>query len=234
MRIRGRMVLAIAMFWVSACATAPYEPADLDSVGFRAKATSQISGSIEVRAAVPGPDETQALFDLPLYARGIQPVWLEVRNGTDSQIRYAPVGTDREYFSPQEVAYVHHGGFSKTGRDDMNRYFYQIAMPRRIPAGETRSGFVFTHAHLGTKSFNVDLFSPSSDNDLSFTFFLDVPGFEPDHSDAYFGDLYAIDEIRDLDRNSLRAELAGMDRYTRDQSGEGRGVPINVVVIGEP
>jgi hypothetical protein len=186
-----------------------------------------------VRAAVPGPEETRALFDLPLYDSGIQPVWLEVRNGTDSRIRYAPVGTDRDYFSPQEVAYVHRAGFSKQGKIDMNRYFYDMAMPRRIPPGESRSGFIFTHAHPGTKAFNVDLFGPSRDNDLSFTFFVNVPGFEPDHSETYFEELYGVEQIRELDRDELRSQLAAMDLFTQDQSGQRQGIPINIIVIGE-
>ena len=183
---------------------------------------------------MPGPEETKALFDLPLYDRGIQPVWLEVSNGTDAQIRYAPVGTDREYFAPLEVSYVHRSGLSKEGLAAMNRHFYDVAMPRRIPAGETRSGFVFTHAQPGTKAFNVDLFGPSRDSDLTFTFFVDVPGFQPDHSIEYFEELYRPDQILALDRDELRSTLADMDLSTVDEAGQREGAPINVIVVGHP
>ena len=232
--IRSVIVSSLAVLLLSACATAPYAPAALDSIPFRDRAQTQTSGPVTVRAAVPDPEETQALFDLPLYDSGIQPVWLEVRNGTDSRMRYAPVGTDPDYFSPQEVAYVHRGGFSKEGKVAMNHYFYDMGMTRRIPPGESRSGFVFTHARPGTKAFNVDLFGASRDNDLSFTFFIDVPGFAPDHSDAYFEKLYSADQIRDLDRAELRSELAALDNYTRDKAGQQQGKPINIIVIGEP
>jgi hypothetical protein len=218
---------------LSACATAPYRPAGLDSVPFRDRAQTQTEGPVTLTAAVPGPRQTKALFDLPLYDSGIQPVWLEVRNGTDSTIRYAPVGTDPEYFSPQEVAYVHRGGFSKEARVQMNHYFYEMAMPRQIPAGETRSGFIFTHAHPGTKAFNVDLFGPSRENDLSFTFFIDVPGFAPDHSDTFFEQLYTADQFVELALPEFRSQIAAMDWQTRDESGQPRGAPINVVVVGE-
>ena len=191
-------------------------------------------GRLRCAPLFPDPEETQALFDLPLYDSGIQPVWLEVRNDTDTRMRYAPVGTDPDYFSPQEVAYVHRAGFSKEGKVGMQHYFYEMAMPRRIPPGESRSGFIFTHAHPGTKAFNVDLFGASRDNDLSFTFFIDVPGFEPDHSKAYFQKLYGAEQIRELNRDELRLELARMDRHTRDQSGQQQGLPINLVIIGEP
>jgi len=232
--IRALISSSFAALLLGACATAPYQPAELDSIPFRDRAQTQTKGRVTVSAAVPGPEETRALFNISLYDSGIQPVWLEVENGTDSRIRYAPVGTDREYFSPQEVAYVHRGDFSKEGKVKMNHYFYEMAMSRRIPPGESRSGFIFTHAQPGTKAFNVDLFGPSRDNDLSFTFFVDVPGFEPDHSEAYFEELYAPDQILELDREDLRAELAGMNRDTLDQAGQPQGIPINAVVIGEP
>jgi hypothetical protein len=231
--IRALITTSSAALLLSACATMPYEPAELDSIPFRDRVQIQTSGLVTVRAAVPGPEETRALFDLPLYKSGIQPVWLEIHNGTDSRMRYAPVGTDSEYFSPQEVAYVHRAGFSKQGKVEMNYYFYEVAMPRRIPPGESRSGFVFTHARPGTKAFNVDLFGASRDNDLSFTFFVDVPGFEPDHSEAYFQELYTREQIRELNRDELRSELASENYYTRDQTGQQQGLPINAVVIGE-
>lgn len=231
---RDVIVSSVSALLLSACATAPYAPAEMDSVPFRDRAQTQVEGPVAVSAAVPGPEETRALFDLPLYDSGIQPVWLEVRNGTDSQIRYAPVSTDREYFAPQEVAYVHRGGFAKEGKKKMNRYFYDMAMPRRIPAGETRSGFIFTHAHPGTKAFNVDLFGPSRDNDLSFTFFIDVPGFAPDHSEAYFEQLYTAEQIRELGVDAFRSEIAAMECQTCDAAGQELGAPINAAVVGEP
>jgi len=222
-----------AALLLSACTGAAYQPAESDSIPFRDRAETQAVGPVAVSAAVTGPEETRALFDLPLYDSGIQPVWLKVENGTDAWIRYAPVGTDRNYFSPQEVAYVHRKAFSKQGKVRMNYYFNEMAMPRRIPPGETRSGFIFTHVAPGTKAFNVDLFGPSRENDLSFTFFIDVPGFQPDHSDVYFQELYDS-ETRELGRDELRSELAGMDHEIRDQSGQKRGTPINAVIIGEP
>ncbi len=231
--IRALMAISSAALLLSACASLPYEPAALNSVPFRDRAQTQTSGLVTVRAAVPGPKETQDLFDLPLYDSGIQPVWLEVHNGTDSQIRYAPVGTDSEYFSPQEVAYVHRGNFSNEGKVKMNHYFYAMTMPRRIPPGESRSGFVFTHARPGTKAFNVDLFGPSHDNDLTFTFFVDVPGFEPDHSEAYLQELYAPELIRELNRGELRSLLASEVYYTWDLTGQQQGIPINAIIIGE-
>lgn len=51
---------------LSACAGAPYNSADVSSVPFQERAETQVSGLVEVTAAVPGPEETRALFDLTL------------------------------------------------------------------------------------------------------------------------------------------------------------------------
>jgi len=228
---RFRWVKAVCMsLALSACASAPYEPGSISSVSFLERAQIQSAGGITVSAAVPGPEETKVLFNLPLYDRGIQPIWLEIRNESANLIRYAPVGTDPEYFSGQEVAYVHRSGLSAEGMEALNQHFYDVTMPRRIPNGETRSGFVFTHAHLGTKGFNVDLFGAARESDLSFTFFIDVPGFEPDHSEAFFDALYQADQIQDLSREGLRAALR--DKLDAESSLN-KGIPINGIVIGE-
>ena len=226
----GQISVLCIGFLLSACASAPYEPGSLSSVSLRERAQVQSGPQITVSAAVPGPEETEAIFNLPLYDKGIQPVWLEVKNETESMIRYAPVGTDPEYFSGQELAYVHRGGYSKEGLEALNQYFYDMVMPRRIPSGETRSGFVFTHAHPGTKGFNVDLFGAASDSDLSFTFFIDVPGFEPDHSGAFLESLYQSDQIQDLGEDELRTAL--VDRF-RVELARNSGVPVNGVVVGQ-
>jgi hypothetical protein len=186
---------------------------------------------VRVTTAVPSPDEAEAIFGFPIYESRIQPVWLEIENQRGIPLRYAPVGTDRLYFSPLEVAYKHRGPFSKDGRSEMELRFHELAMSRDLPSGATRSGFVFTHASLGTKSFNVDLFGEGPDA-YSFTFFVPVPGFEPDHSDVYFEELYSADQLRDLEVEGLRKALAASACCTTDLPGGTQGAPINIVLIG--
>jgi len=64
--VRAPIFLVVAAL-LSACATAPYQPADVDTIAFRDRAQTQSEGPVTVVAAVPDPDETRALFDLPLY-----------------------------------------------------------------------------------------------------------------------------------------------------------------------
>jgi len=228
-------VILVACAWLlPACATKTWQHDAIDSVPFKDRAQTTVEGDLRVTAAVPGEAETETIFGLPLYKRGIQPVWLEIENRSSFPIRYAPVGTDRNYFSPLEVSYVHRSGYSDEAREQMDRFFHGITMPRLIPPGETRSGFVFTHARPGTKGFNVDLFGPNQDQEYSFLFFIDVPGFTPDHASVDFDALYSADEIRSLDSAGLRKELAAFSCCSSsDASNDERGDPVNVVVVGE-
>lgn len=190
---------------------------------------TQTQGRITVSASVPGEDEAQAVFGVPIYKRGIQPVWLEIENNSTGRVRFAPTGMDHKYFSPLEVAYMHRKGFTKQARAQMERRFYHSAMPRQVPAGETRSGYVFTHVSPGTKSFNVDIYSAGEDQ--SFAFFITVPGFIPDHETVDFESLYARSEVRDYDLSDLRAGLGDLPWYSTDQSGEKPGLPVGVVIV---
>ena len=78
---------------------------------------------VRVTAAALSREQTRQIFGLDLYARNIQPVWLEVVNDSPRFLRYAPTGSDPEYFSPLEVAYMHRKGYSKEGLREMEKFF---------------------------------------------------------------------------------------------------------------
>ena len=60
---------------------------------FLARIQTQVSkGGISVSAAVPSAKESEALFGISLYKRGIQPVWLEISNDTNRGVSFLPVG----------------------------------------------------------------------------------------------------------------------------------------------
>ncbi|HSM30612.1 MAG TPA: LssY C-terminal domain-containing protein [Woeseiaceae bacterium] len=206
-----------------------YEPVDTDR--FLPAAERQADGAIRVSAVVPGREETARIFGIDLYEQGIQPVWLQIENAGDALARYAPVSTDPEYFAPLEVAYMNRSGYSDEARDAMNERFRNLAMPRYIEAGETRSGFVYTHADPGAKGFNVDVFSAGESR--YFTFLLRVPGFEPDYARLNLREMYAEDEVTALAEEALREAIRMLPCCAADRPGEDTGEPLNVVLIGE-
>lgn len=225
------LLSCLSLLLITGCATQSWHHENTQSFPIRERAITQTADKVSVSASVPGQDEAEAIFGVPLYKRGIQPVWLEISNQSANRIRFTPSSLDRYYFSPLEVSYMHRKGMSKTAREEMDRYFYNSAMPRQIPAGETRSGYVFTHLRPGTKSFNVDVFSMGVDQ--NFAFFITVPGFVPDHAKVDFDALYSESEQVDYDLAGLRLALKNTKLLSTNRSGQQAGLPVNIVIVGE-
>jgi len=204
------------------------EAADLTDI--RSRAETQTDGPIRVSAAVPGRKETTQIFGIDLYDQGIQPVWLEFENSGTDQARYAMVSTDHAYFSPFEVAYKNRSGYSDEARVEMEQYFNELSMPRYLDPGETRSGFVFTHADAGAKGFNVDLFS--SGDSFYFNFLLRVPGFVPDYANIDFDSIYSEKELTVHHGDALYDALKQLPCCSSDDEGDERGGAINVALVG--
>jgi len=169
----------LALLSVSGCATQAFSPSPVESAEFIQRGISKLVRSVEVTAAVPSAEEARAIFGVDLYADGMQPVWLRVENRGDTHVRVALFSIDKIYFSPLEVAWKYRKNFRNSDRDDLEHWFISNGLPRYIPAGETRSGYVFTHATEGTKGFNVDVFADFQS--MQFTFFVPLPGFRPDY-----------------------------------------------------
>lgn len=224
------VVLALAAA-MAACGGRAYLYEPVASGYFLSAAERQSEGSIQVSAAIPGREETERIFGIDLYDQGIQPVWLQIENTGDSLARYAPVSTDPEYFAPLEVAYINRRGYSEEARKAMDERFHTLAMPRYIDPGETRSGFVFTHADPGAKGFNVDVFSGGES--YNFTFLMRVPGFEPDYAKLNLSEMYTGDEVPNYESDALQEAIRSLPCCSGDKLGEDSGEPINLVLVGE-
>lgn len=226
--------LAIVVLAVASCSMAPHRYEPLADSEVTQRAITQQKGTFTVRASVPGKDEAEAIFGIPVYDRGIQPVWLQITNHADHRARVILSSIDREYFPPNEVAYIHRKQFSKQGWSDLEAYLHANALPRQIGPGDTSSGWVFTHASTGSKAFNLDIYgvdeTPSYEQ---FTFFIEVPGFVPDHRSVDFQELYRAGDIRDVDSTALKALLAEIPCCTRNRDGSAHGRPVQIFIVSE-
>lgn len=225
----GKFILLLLL--LAGCAS--FDPHPLEEVRFQDRAQTQTEAGLRVTAAVLSAEETQQVFDLDLYRKGIQPIWLEIENSSDETLWILPVGIDKDYFPPLEVAYMHHFTFSKSVNQRMDRYFFNQGMGTSVPAGSVRSGYVFTNLDLGTKAFNVDLIGAKS-RFRSFSFFIAVPGFRSSHQDVDFYGLYSTDAVRAFDDSEdLRRTLEQLPCCTSDADGAQTKEPLNLVIIGK-
>jgi len=221
----------VVFLLAAGCASQPYTGTEVGSASFLDRKVTLTEGELRVDAAAPDAGETLALTGLDLYEQGIQPVWIRVENRGEVPARVVTWSVDRTYFSPIEVAYMNRKPYSDEGYASLERWFHENALPRSIPAGESREGLVFTHLKPGTKGFNLVVLTAGETN--NFTFFLPMPGFVPDFMTVDFETLYAPAEIRDVDRPGLKSILENeLSCCVTDATGELTGGPLNVALVG--
>jgi hypothetical protein len=211
------------------CATT-FEPAALANSPFINRTTSQSERGISISAAVLSADEFEQLTGVDVADEDIQPLWLSIENDRERPVRIAYASIDPDYYSPLELAWAYRKDFRKRSRDDVEMWFYETKLPRAIPAGGSRSGFIYTQAVEGTKGFNVDVYDGAEA--LHFTFFVPLPGFTPDYMNVDFAGLYEDDEISRTDRAGLRDALRTFPCCTTNEAGQANGDPLNVVMAG--
>lgn len=224
------LFLVICIFTAYGCAT--FRPGPIDETIFRNRGLTKTDSVVRVTATILGQEETLEIFGLDLYKKGIQPIWLEIKNNDDERIWVPPFGIDPDYFAPFEVAYMHHFFFSKRTNAKMDRYFHEKAMSTYIPPGNIRSGFIFTNLDLGTKGFNVDLIGEHREI-RTFTFFIPVPGLKVSHQDVDWNTLYSKDQIVSYDdMESFRTALEELPCCSTGQESKKEGDPLNLVIVG--
>jgi hypothetical protein len=218
--------LVLLLLFLAGCAGTPTGTAP-EAAAFLERAQEQIENDVRVSAAVPSAAESEALFGVPLYTRGVQPVWVEIENRRTEEVSFMAVGLDPEYFTPIEAASIESGNANEA----LSRRFLSRGMGMFIPPGVTRSGFLFTRLDEGTKSFNVDVVSPVA-GVTSFTFFIRVPGLKVDHQEVDWENLYPPDQIVEVEEQFLIDAIEQQPCCTTDAPGTGTGDPLNLIVIG--
>ena len=117
----------------------------------------------------------------------------------------------------REVAFLNHGFFSGPSNHSMDKLFEQYRISRRVPAGGTNSGFVFTNLSEGVKYVNVELWHDKGVIDVRF--YLELPNGGFDYEAVDFERLYTPGHVKELNLAQLRRELASVPCCTGDGSG---------------
>jgi hypothetical protein len=229
-KIVRRILFISGLLMVLGCA-ATFDPRPSEEVHWMDRAQMKSDGDFQVTAVVLSAEETEAVFTLPLYRKGIQPIWLEIANNDDTPTWFLPFSVDPDYFSPLEVTYPYHRAFQKEYNSQLDQYFMANDIGLFIAPGTTRSGFVFTNLDLGTKIFNVDLVGEDNEP-TTFTFFISVPGLRVDHQDVEFEKLYTAEQLVSYDLAGFRNALEKLPCCTTNADGTEEGAPVNLVIVG--
>jgi len=233
---RGRRLRALfdSVRQVDLTALAGYRHGRVEDVSLAERAITQRDGGLEVTVAVLSAKESRALFGTDLARSGIQPVWIEVKNGEEVPYWLLAAGLDADYFSAREAAHVRHTLFARSANRQMDEFFDQSQFRSPVTPGTRGAGFVFTNLDEGIKPVAVDLVAPRHGAVKSFTYFLRVPGLKTDASRRDVDRLYPPESIVRLESEAeLRAALERLPGWTTNAKGTARGDPLNLVVIGK-
>jgi len=206
------------------------KPRPIHDVPFMERAQSKVDGDVRVTVAVLSAEESRQLFGVNLAGQDIQPVWVRVQNADSVAYWFMSSGLDPDYFSPLEAAYAFHATIGSSVNKKIDDNFRVMNFRNPIAPGTSVSGFVFTNRDEGTKVVDIDLIGQGKVK--FFTFFVPVPGIKADFHEVDFENLYAADEIVNLDEKELRTELENLPCCATNEDGTENGDPLNLVLIG--
>ena len=182
---------------------------------------------LEDTVAMPSDSEAEDLFDAPLGEKGIQPIWIRIKNYDNSPYMFLPLLVDQNYYPPYEVAYK----FKQSKNQDWYTEIKQKSIHHFIePSGEI-SGYIFTNMVHGTRRISVGVIGHGSLE--TFVFYIPDPGIELDYESVDFEHLYPEAERIDLNENNFRNALETLPCCTTNNDGTAQGDPLNIVVVGE-
>jgi hypothetical protein len=230
---RSRSVAIVMVFgFLIGCAGPSSSTPQLEG-SYLDRAQTQEKAGIRVTAAVPSASESKSLFGLPLYKRGVQPVWLKIENNRDEFVTFLPVGLDPAYFTPIEAANLDaRDDEMVSSNDTMNRQFFSAGFSGNVEPGGESNGFIFSVLDEGTKAFNVDVIS--AEKFTTFTFFIPVPGLRLDHHTIDWNSIYPSGGNAEVSKEQLIDRLESAVCCVKDKDGKNMGDPLNLVIIGEP
>ena len=208
------------------CATTQ-EPLKKDRGTFMQRAQTKRQGHVEVTVAIPSESEAEDLFDAPLGEKGIQPIWIRIKNYDDSPYMFLPLLVDQNYYPPYEVAYK----FKQSKNRDWYTEIKQKSIHHFIePSGEI-AGYIFTNMVHGTRRISVGVIGHGSL--ASFVFYIPDPGIDLDYESVDFEHLYPVVERIDLNETNFRIALETLPCCTTNSDGTAKGDPLNIIVVGE-
>lgn len=226
--IAAALLSLLAAFSRSIGAEAEPDPTGEQAFVSRAEVSQQ--GTVTVRAAALTDDESERYFGASLADQGIQAVWLSVNNGSDLPLRFLPIVTDPNYFSPAEVGQLLRAWWRSSTNASITAQVVRASMPEVIPQKQTVAGFVFTHREGGLKLLQVGFVTGREE--LLFKFVLRVGRISYAIERVDFAKIYPPGMVDGVDLASLREKLAQLPCCTTNAAGNRDGDPLNIVVVG--
>ncbi|MBB5419893.1 hypothetical protein HDG42_005963 [Paraburkholderia sp. JPY171] len=222
------MLLALML---TGCATWQ-TPSAVDDKQLREREVSDTHHGVRVGATVLSREDIKRIYGVDINDTKVQPLWIEVHNGTSQALWMLRSGTDPDYFSPDEVAWSMHTMLGGSTNRSMDDYFRSLRFGNPIAPGATQWGILFTNPDRGIKLVNIDVFG--NHTLIPFSLFLRVPDSTLDPRLAQIPFPFPASAVTDCpDLTSLRAAIERLPCCATDATGTVQADPLNAVGIGQ-
>lgn len=222
-----KIVLLLILCLTFSCSS--FNPAPLGKIDFKDRVVTLSDDMLSIDVAALSGKESKKLVGLDVENKNIQPVWIKINNKSNEPFWYLPIKTDRNYYSPAEVAYMNRFFFSDSKNRKLRQILDEYSIHYFVPPKSIISGFVYTNMDPGLKYVNVSLLGLQGIK--SFRTVVKVPHLKADYQEVDFDKLYS--DYIDCDLESLKKELEKLPCCTTDEDGKRLGDPLNLVFIGD-
>jgi LssY C-terminus len=230
-RVAMRLIVVVVVSGALAACTATGSTVSVPA--YQNRTVTRTEGGLQVSIAVLSPEESTAVYGVPLADKKIQPVWVEVRNREDRSYFLLSPGLDPNFFPASEAAEAFAGTASQDQESELDRRFRSLAFRNPVRPGETVAGFVLTNLNEGAKLVQIDLVA--RERARTFSVFVAVPGFEADYKTSQVFKRAADPQEPILDYTNdanLRAALEALPCCATNKDGTENGDPLNLVIVG--
>ncbi len=226
-------VMVLAASILTGCsAFTTYAPTAEQNLPMQLGRTQQLEqDGVTVTVAIPTDDEASQFFGVSLAEHDIQLVWIRIDNSSDADYWLMPFAIDPDYYSADEAAHMTGAKLPEDKRDDNRTLFRTNALPFFFPAGSSEEGYIYASHKRGGRFIDVRLSGHLKAVRMRFAVLLPTESF--DYEKSALRQMYAqVDELPDLTIGELRQRLQNLPCCTTNESGEGRGDPLNIALIG--
>jgi len=210
-----------------------YSAVPIDQVDFLNDSETKTENNISVTTSVLTDKESNDIFGVDLFRKGIQPVWISITNKAEDSYAFLPISVDPDYFAPNEVAYLFQGLFGGGQihpqlSERFNKYGFEF---KRINPGETREGFVYTNFDPGIKYINITLAGYTTIE--TFVFYLVLDDSKEEFEKIDFTKIYSENEIANYtDENEFVLAVKALNCCIESGINGDNIYPINFIFIG--
>ncbi len=208
---------------------------------------------VTVSIAILTDEEARSHFGVDLAEHDVQALWLRIRNDTPRRFWLIRNIMDPDLYSSDEVAEMVKADLSDEDARIMRQYLRDESINLLLEPGMVSQGHIFVPREEGGRYVEVMLASDVYESqlgelpqyagglvpgevgfsELRFDFSLTLPDGLFDYEELDLDQMYAGQDIPNLDDDALRERLEALPCCVTNDDGDRNGDPLNIVLVGE-